>query len=421
MTNLRVAYLVNQYPSVSHTFIRREIHALERRGVVVQRVAIRGWDLPLVDTADLRERALTRYVLKNGVRGLVPAVVRIALGAPGRFFAALRLAKRMAKDSDKSLAHHLAYVAEACLIREWLADSKAVHLHAHFATNPAEVAMFVHELGGPRYSFTGHGSDIMDRPAQMGFEEKAGRAAFVAAVCAFGRSQIVRWIPYALWHKVNVVRCGLEPGYGAAASPVSRGADPAPPASRLVCVGRLSKEKGQLLLVEAASRIKASGRPINVVLAGDGPMRSEIEALIARNALERHVLITGWLDAQGIQSELQQARALVVPSLSEGLPVVIMEAMAHRLPVVAPYLAGIPELVTHGKTGWLFPAGDVAALTAAVAACLDTSPKAMTTMGEAAYQDVWAAHDVDAEARKLVALFEQSADEVPDRCASPPG
>ena len=419
--SLRVAYLVNQYPSVSHTFIRREIHALEREGVAVQRVALRGWDLPLVDEADLRERAVTRYVLKNGVRGLVPAVVRTALGAPGRFFAALRLAKRMAKGSDKSLAHHLVYVAEACLIREWLADSKAAHLHAHFATNPAEVAMFVNALGGPPYSFTGHGSDIMDRPAQMGFEETVGRAAFVAAVCAFGRSQIVRWIPYSLWHKVNVVRCGLEPGYGGAASPGSRGADTAPSASRLVCVGRLSKEKGQLLLVEAASRIKASGRPIEVVLAGDGPMRAEIETLIARRALEGQVRITGWLDAQGIQNELQQARALVVPSLSEGLPVVIMEAMAHRLPVLAPYLAGIPELVTHGKTGWLFPAGDVVALTAAIAACLDTPFRAMKAMGEAASRDVWAAHDVDAEARKLVALFEQPAADAPDRCASPSG
>ena len=413
--SLRVGYLINQYPSVSHTFIRREIQALERLGVVVQRVAIRGWDLPLVDDADVRERALTRYVLKNGMRGLVPALVRTACCAPTRFLAALRLARRMAAGSDKSLAHHLAYLAEACLIREWLADSKAVHLHAHFATNPAEVAMLVNALGGPSYSFTAHGSDIMDRPTQMGFEEKVGRAAFVAAVCAFGRSQMVRWIPYALWHKVSVVRCGLEQGYGRAASPPGGGTDVAPSATRLVCVGRLSKEKGQLLLVEAAGRIKASGQPIEVVLAGDGPMRAELEALIARGELEGNVRITGWLDAQGIQHELRQARALVVPSLSEGLPVVIMEAMAHRLPVVAPYLAGIPELVTDGKTGWLFPTGDVVALTAAVAACLDTPPQAMNAMGEAAFRDVWQAHDVDAEARKLAALLAQSANHVPDR------
>ena len=95
--------------------------------------------------------------------------------------------------------------------------------------------------------------------------------------------------------------------------------------------------------------------------------------------------------------------------------------MAHRLPVLAPYLAGIPELVTHGKTGWLFPAGDVVALTAAIAACLDTPFRAMKAMGDAASRDVWAAHDVDAEARKLVALFEQPAADAPDRCASPSG
>jgi colanic acid/amylovoran biosynthesis glycosyltransferase len=400
--SLRVAYLVNQYPSVSHTFIRREIHALERQGVTVQRIAIRGWNMPLVDEADRQERNLTRYVLKNGMLGLVRAVLQTALGTPTRLFSTTLLAIRMAKGSDRPLAVHLAYVAEACLVRKWLIDSDATHLHAHFATNSAEVAMFVNSLGGPRYSFTAHGSDIMDRPAQMGLEEKVGRAAFVAAVCSFGRSQIFKWVPHESWNKVNVVRCGLEQGYGDDALLLAE------PTNRLVCIGRLSKEKGQLLLVEATRQIVASGEPIEIVLAGDGPMRLEIEALVARNGLGKHVRITGWLDALGIQNELQHARALVVSSLSEGLPVVLMEAMAHSRPVVAPYLAGIPEIVTHGETGWLFPAGDVAALAKAILVCLNTPSQALVAMGETARQRVWMAHDVDTEAAKLAALFAQS-------------
>jgi colanic acid/amylovoran biosynthesis glycosyltransferase len=411
--SLRVAYLVNNYPSVSHTFIRREIHALERQGVSVQRVAIRGWDLPLVDEADRQERALTRYILKDGMFRLVRAVLRAALGTPAKLFSTACLAMRMAKGSDRSLPVHLAYLAEACVVVQWLADSNTEHLHAHFATNPAEVAMLVSALGGPRYSFTAHGSDIMDRPAQMGLNEKVGRAAFVVAVCSFGRSQIFRWVPYELWNRVTVVRCGLEQGYGDDALPlVNR-------AARLVCVGRLSKEKGQLLLVEAAFQIVASGRAIEIVLAGDGPMRFEVEALVARKGLEAHIRITGWLDSQAVRNELQQARAVVVPSLSEGLPVAIMEAMAHHLPVIAPYLAGIPELVTHGETGWLFPAGDVAALTEAIQACLDTPPLAMVTMGKAAHREVWMAHDVDVEACKLAALFTQSSGEATTRRPSP--
>ena len=397
---LQVAYLINQYPAVSHTFIKREIQALERAGVTVQRIALRGWDAELVDASDRQERERTRYVLQSGALGLGWALLKTALSQPVRLGSAMRLAWRMARGAEKGFPVHLVYVAEACLIAQWLAVSGGQHLHAHFATNPAEVAMLVRVLGGPPYSFTAHGSDIMDRPAQMGLTEKVGRAAFVAAVCSFGQSQIYRWVPHALWNKVSVVRCGLEPAYGHGESPTEDASH------RLLCVGRLSKEKGQLLLIEAAAQVAANSKqPFEIVLAGDGPMRAEVQALIATKGLGRHVRITGWLDAPGIQNELRQARALVVPSLSEGLPVVIMEAMAYRKPVIAPYLAGIPELVASGYTGWLYPASDVAALAAAMQSCLDASSHELAAMGAAAQQRVWAAHDVDAEARKLAKLF----------------
>lgn len=397
-----VAYLVNQYPAVSQTFIRREIHALERQGFVVDRIALRGWDTVLVDESDREELRRTRYVLKTGAWGLAAGLMRNAFARPGRLLAALRLALRMARGADRPWPIHLVYLAEACLIRLWLGESRAQHLHAHFATNPAEVAMLVRELGGPPYSFTAHGSDIMDRPAQMGLADKIGGAAFVAAVCWYGRSQILRWIPQSLWSKVHVIGCGLEPGYGEGLPPAAEHNH------RLLCVGRLSKEKGQLLLIEAAAMAAAAGQPIDIVLAGDGPMRPEVELLIARHGLAGRVRITGWLDAQGIQNEIRQARALVVPSLSEGLPVVIMEAMASRRPVIAPYLAGIPELVIQGETGWLYPTGHVAALAAAMQACLATHAGQLERMGAAAHCCVWADHNVDTEARKLARLLSGS-------------
>ena len=401
---LRVAYLVNQYPSVSHTFIRREIQALERQGVVVERISIRGWDSTLVDDADLRERERTRYVLRRGASALASAFFRAAVRSPGKLWSASRLAWRMSRRSDRPFAVHLAYLAEACMIQQWLADSGASHLHAHFATNPAEIAMLVRSLGGPPYSFTAHGSDIMDRPAQIGLSETVSRAAFVIAVCSFGRGQIFKWVTHRDWGRVDVVRCGLEPGYGHGA------ASPGDGVRRFVCVGRLSKEKGQLLLIEAASQLAAAGVAIDIVLAGDGPMRSDIEALIALRGLSSNVRITGWLSADGVRNELHQARALVLPSLSEGLPVVIMEAMASRLPVIAPYLAGIPELVNHGETGWLFPVSDVAALAAAMRTCLETPAQRLAEIAAAAHRQVWVAHDADIEAGKLAALFARSAE-----------
>ena len=402
---LKVAYLVNQYPAVSHTFIKREIHALERQGVTVFRFALRGWQEDLVDADDLQERSRTRYVLQGGLAALTSAFIRRALLGPRRWLAAAALAIRLARGSDRGLAVHLAYLAEACVLLDWLADAGVSHLHAHFATNPAEIALLVKALGGPSYSFTAHGSDLMDRPAQSALDRKVGGAAFVVAVCSFGRNQIWRWVPFAMWPKVEVIRCGLPSGYGAGADP-SEGQP-----GRLVCVGRLSKEKGQMLLIEATARLRDSGVLVELVLAGEGPMRAEIERLIAQHGLGDQVRLTGWLDARCIEAELRQARALVMASLSEGLPVVIMEAMACRRPVVAPFLSGIPELVVQGETGFLYPAGDVAELADAMRACLTTSAASLAAMGERAHRKVWAEHDADAQAHKLLASFLRSAPE----------
>ena len=406
--SLHIAYLINQYPAVSHTFIRREIQALERRGLIVHRIALRGWETELVDERDRQERARTRYVLKGGGLCLAAGLALALATSPLRLLSAALTAWRISRQSDRPLATHLIYLSEACVIYHWLSELNVAHLHAHFATNPAEVAMLTRELGGPPYSFTAHGSDIMDRPAQMGLDLTVSRAAFVVAVCSFGRSQIFKWVQHDVWNRVRVVRCGLERGYGAEQGPA------VPKSDRLVCIGRLSKEKGQILLVEAARQLAASDDLPELVFAGDGPMRAEIEALVARFGLGGKIRITGWLDAKGIEDELRCARALVVPSLSEGLPVVIMEAMAHRLPVIAPYVAGIPELVQHVTTGWLFPASDTPGLADAIRSCMAADESMLSAMGDAAYARVWKMHDVDVEAEKLQRLFEDSVASGPD-------
>ena len=400
---LHVAYLINQYPAGSHTFIRREIAALEREGATVQRIALRGWDSTLVDEADRQEQLRTRYALAAGTSGLLLALLRTALRSPRRLAHAAGLCWRMFRQSERSLAKHLASLGEACIVRDWAIEAGCSHLHAHFATNSAEVAMLAHALGGPRYSFTAHGSDIMDRPSQVGMPMTVGNAAFAVAVCSFGRSQMFRWIPLEQWGRVHVVGCGLEPSYAAGRSAVAQ------IPTRLLCIGRLSKEKGQILLVQASRQLAQAGVVFDLVLAGDGPMRAEIERMVARSGLTDRITITGWLDTAGIEGELAMARALVVPSLSEGLPIVIMEAMASRRPIVAPYLAGIPELVHHGRNGWMFPAGDVDALAAAMQACLETPEADLSAMGDFARQDVFATHDINLEVRKLIKLFENPA------------
>lgn len=398
---LPIAYFINQYPGISHSFIRREILALERQGFAVQRIALRGWDSLLVDAGDRQERTLTRYVLQGGLPPLVFAALRTLLASPLRFIAALGLALRMARHAARPLPHHLAYLAEACRILPWLRASGALHAHAHFGTNSAEVVMLAHVLGGPHYSFTVHGPEEFDQPQFLGFGEKIRRSAFVVAVSSYGRSQLYRWIAHAQWPKVQVVHCGLEAAFYEVA-PV-----PPPAAPRLVCVGRLCEQKGQLLLIEAMARLAASGIPLELVLAGDGEMRGEIESLIARHGLAERIRITGWISGDQVREEILAARALVLPSFAEGLPVVIMEAMALRRPVLATWVAGIPELVRPGENGWLFPAGDVDELVAAITDFLSRSSVDLEQMGNAARARVLARHAIDHEAGRLADSFRE--------------
>jgi colanic acid/amylovoran biosynthesis glycosyltransferase len=394
---VRVAYLVNQYPKVSHTFIRREILALERRGVEVLRIALRGWDGEVVDPDDATERARTRYVLREGAPALLVATLRMLVTRPVRFMRALMLAWRMSRGAERPLPVHLVYLAEACRIVPWLQAADIQHLHAHFGTNPAEVAMLAHVLGGPPWSFTVHGPEEFDKAPLIGLAEKAKRCRFVAAISSYGRSQLYRLLPHEAWPKVKVVPCGLDPDYFA--GPASAAAP------RFVCVGRLCEQKGQLLLIEAAHQLAERGIGFELVLAGDGEMRPAIEAAIARADLGHCVRVTGWIGSAQVREEIVASRALVLPSFAEGLPVVLMEAMALDRPVISTYVAGIPELVVAGEHGWLVPAGDADALAAAMAACLDTPVDILARMGESARARVRARHDVNAAAAVLAGLF----------------
>jgi glycosyltransferase involved in cell wall biosynthesis len=398
---MRVAYLVNQYPKVSHSFIRREILALERRGVEIMRISLRGWNDELVDDRDKLERKRTRYVLRDGVSGLLLSFSRILATRPLRLLKTLVLAWRMGCRAERPLPVHLVYLAEACRILAWLRASDIQHLHAHFGTNSAEVAMLVHSLGGPQWSFTVHGPKEFEKVESIRLAEKIRRCAFVVAISSYGRSQLYRLVEHQYWRKIHVIHCGLDAAFRA------EPASPMPLARRLVCVGRLCEQKGQLLLIEAAHRLLAQGEDFELVLAGDGELRVAIEALIARHKLQSKVHITGWISGEQVCQEMLTARALVLPSFAEGLPVVIMEAMALRRPVISTYVAGIPELVLPNEHGWLIPAGDVNALVEAMRACLNASPELLACKGEAARKCVLAQHDAETEATKLGALFSE--------------
>lgn len=396
---MKVAYVLNTYPLPSHSFIRREIAALERRGVEVLRLAMRRPPGDPPDPRDRAEAARTEYVLDRGASGLALDLLRAATAAPVRFLAALRLALRCGRASPRGVLRHLVYLAEAAHVARRCAQQGVRHMHAHFGTNSACVAMLANALGGPSYSFTVHGPEEFDAPAALSLGEKLDRAAFAVGVSQFGRSQLRRWAAFETWPRLHVVHCTIEPGAFSDPAPLPEGP------LRLVSIGRFHEQKGQMLLIEAMARLRATHPEAHLTLVGDGEMRPMIEAEIAAQGLKDAITLTGWLPERGVLAELNAAHVLVLPSFAEGLPMVIMEAMAAARPVISTYVAGIPELVQPGRTGWLVPAGDAAALADAVAEAAEAPRAALAAMGRAGRDRVLARHDADTEAAKLAALF----------------
>ena len=399
---MRITYFINQYPKVSHSFIRREILALERLDINVQRIALRGLKDELVDPSDIAERTKTHYVLDGSKLKILLSAIRMLISNPIQFFLALKLAIKMGLHADRPLAYHFIYFVEACQIAVWMKSFGAQHVHAHFGSNSTEVVMLANALGGPPYSFTVHGPEEFDKPKALKLSEKIQQAAFVVAISSYGKSQLYRWISYEYWRKVKIIRCGIEQSFYNVAY-----AKP-PQKARLVCVGRLCEQKGQLLLLEACRNLKEKGLKFELVLAGDGEMRPEIERMIDAYDLNAQVRITGWISSSQVREEILAAEVMVLPSFAEGLPVVIMEAMALKRPVISTFVAGIPELVINGHNGWLVPAGSVEALTSAIEELLLTPARQLSDMGDAAYIAVRELHDINIEATKLAGLFAES-------------
>lgn len=398
---VKIAYLVNSYPLPSQTFIRREILALERMGWQVTRLAMRSDRAALVDPADIAEDSRTEHVLKMGGRALVASAGGWMLRHPVASLRALRLALacgRRGAGMGVGRLRHLIYLLEAAHVARRCHDQRIPHLHAHFGTNSATVAMLAHELGGAPYSFTVHGPEEFDAPGALSLGEKVRRAAFTVAVSSFGRSQLCRWAGIAEWPQLHVVHCGIEPWRFPDAPPLPEGGP------HLVAIGRFAEQKGFGLLIEALALARAAAPGAHLTLVGDGPLRAEIEAQIARLGLGGAVTLTGWLDEARVRAALAQAQGLVLSSFAEGLPMVVMEAFAMGRPVIATAIAGVPELVTP-DTGWLVPAGDPQALAEAIVTLAQTPGDALARMGQTARARVMERHNIDREAEKLTSLF----------------
>ncbi|MEY2855958.1 MAG: hypothetical protein RLZZ74_267 [Cyanobacteriota bacterium] len=401
---MKIAYLINQYPAISHSFIRREIAALETLGIEVERFSIRS-AAELVDQADQLELNKTRFILKAGIGSLLSNLLLTAITRPLRFWNTLRLTFKIGWGQDRGLLIHLGYLAEACLLLRWAKDADISHIHAHFAFNPTAVAMLCHTLGGPTYSFTVHGPESIDRAIILALGEKVKGAKFVAAISSYCQSQLYRWCDRADWPKIQIIHCGLDqPFFAQTPTPI-------PQNSRFVCVARLGEQKGHFVLLAAARQLALEGWQFKLSLVGDGPLRPQIEAMIVQYGLQEYVELTGWLSNAAVRQQILAAQVMVLPSFAEGLPVVIMEALALGRPVISTYIAGIPELLENDVCGWLVPSGSVEALVSAMRRVLQLAPQELEQMSQVGRERVRERHNVTLEAQKLENLFRQTVNQ----------
>lgn len=411
---MTIAYLVNQYPKVSHSFIRREIAGVEASGTKVSRFSIRSCGSELVDEEDKQELAKTRVVLDVGKFGLLFALLNVAITKPRALLKALRLMLQVGWSSERGVVRHLAYLAEACVLLGWFKEEEIIHVHAHFGTNSTTVAMLCRELGGPPYSFTVHGPEEFDKVKAIALEAKINRANFVVAISSFGKSQLYRWCDHQHWSKIHIIHCGVDELF------LRQPYVPIPDEPRLVCVGRLCEQKGHLLLIEAAANLAKEGLKFKLVLVGDGPLRPQIEVMIKQFGLQDHIEITGWASNGDVQQQILASRAMVLPSFAEGLPVVVMEALALSRPTISTYVAGIPELVEPGVCGWLVPAGSVEDLTEAMRCALQAPLEKLEQMGRVGSERVAERHNSNIEASNLAALFPSNSEKPAERAIDVP-
>lgn len=350
-----VAYLTTLYPAVSHSFIQREVLALRRRGVTVDTFAIRrcGPDHILTD-ADREAARSTVTALPISAPRLVLDHARALARHPRGYLRALRLALRLPTDGARGRLGQLLYFAEAVPLWRAMHGRGHRHVHAHFASPSADVALLIAKLGDRagdwRFTFTGHGTDLDEAPLRLA--EKVRRADTVVCVSDFGRAQLMRLVGEQHWDKLCVVRCGLD-----TSAWTSAGSRAAHPQLRILCVGRVTPEKGQWLLVDALADLRARGVGATVTFVGAGPGLEALRTHAATAGVADAVTFAGAVGQDRIRAHYERADVFCLPSLGEGVPVVLMEAMAMGLPVVASGIMGIPELAEHGVSGLLVPPG----------------------------------------------------------------
>jgi glycosyltransferase involved in cell wall biosynthesis len=393
---MKIAYLTSLYPAVSHTFIMREVLALRARGHDIGTFSVRRAEPADIKGKDAEEEARrTRFLLPPDPRSYARAARWLATRTGLAFDAGRHHALAQASGL-RDRAKWAAYYVEAVQLAHVLHSEGYEHLHCHFGNAGSSTGMLAARLAGIPFSITCHGSEL-NEPEKFRLAQKAREAKALVCVSKFGRARLMHLTEPELWPRFHVVRCGVE-GIEESALPEREGP------LRIACVARLSPEKGHLVLLDAVSRLRARGLSLRLSLIGEGPARSLIETRIQSLGIQAVVELTGALEPRRVAEHYRAADLVVLASFSEGVPVVLMEAMAHGRPVVATRVGGVQELVIHERTGLTVAPGDADELAQAIRIIAD-DPARARDMAAAAVELVAREFSVARSAAQLEALF----------------
>ncbi|MBB2487065.1 glycosyltransferase family 4 protein [Mitsuaria sp. WAJ17] len=355
-TPAKMAYLVSLYPAVSHTFILREIRLLRELGHEVVTASVNRPPNQALGAQERSELRHTFFIKAQGLGGALSALLYWLLRAPHRLLVMLCMAPGLGTRGRRSLG--LAYGLEAAILARWMQQQGTQLLHVHFGNAAASVGLLTRCLTRCHLSCTIHGPDEFDDVAGQHLARKVAGADAIVCISQHARAQLMRIAAPQHWHKLTVCRLGVDTRDFSFSVPV-RG-----PVARLLCVGRLAPAKAQIVLLQALALLRDRGVPCQLTLVGDGVDRARIEATVEQLGLAPLVRMTGALPQAGVRKAMAQADIFVLPSLAEGIPIVLMEAMASGLPCVSTPVNGIPELISAPQQGLLATPGDPLSLAA---------------------------------------------------------
>ncbi|MDO5704826.1 MAG: glycosyltransferase family 4 protein, partial [Paracoccus sp. (in: a-proteobacteria)] len=310
------------------------------------------------------------------------------------------LAWRTRSPGAKAALWQMFYFLEAGVLAAHLHRIGARHLHNHFMDSSCSVAMLASEMNGTPFSFTLHGPTELYEPHRWRLDEKIARSAFSAYISHFARSQGMLFSDRSHWDRMRIVHCGIQPERYA-------GPRTAAPGKTMVFIGRMAGVKGAPLMIDALAALLPRHPDARLLMIGDGPERPALESQARARGVDGAVIFTGTQTQDQVAAHLAGADLLALPSFAEGVPVVLMEAMAAGLPVVSTRIAGIAELIDDGESGWLVPPGDLDSLVARLDGLL-SDPALRDRMGQAGRAKVRADYAIATEAAWLADLFRGS-------------